>query len=269
MELITKIIKFELSNTFRSKWIIVYSAFFLLLTFLLFNFEEDTNKAALSLMNIVLIVIPLVSLIFGTMYVYNSLDYIQMVLCQPINRKSLFVGLYLGNSIPIASGFLFGTLLGTILSGYSFIDNKSILILIVIGFALTFIFTAIAFWIAIKFSDKARGLGVSIIIWLMLSVVYDGLVLFLIYYFREYPIENIVLESVFKSNRFGENIFILDFNVSALMGYTGALFNKFFGSSLGTILSIAMMFLWFVVPILLGLKSFYKKISDFYEQFLF
>ena len=260
MELITKIIKFELSNTFRSKWIIVYSAFFLLLTFLLFNFEEDTNKAALSLMNIVLIVIPLVSLIFGTMYVYNSLDYIQMVLCQPINRKSLFVGLYLGNSIPIASGFLFGTLLGTILSGYSFIDNKSILILIVIGFALTFIFTAIAFWIAIKFSDKARGLGVSIIIWLMLSVVYDGLVLFLIYYFREYPIENIALGvSLLNPIDLARIFFILDFNVSALMGYTGALFNKFFGSSLGTILSIAMMFLWFVVPILLGLKSFYKK----------
>ena len=90
MKLIGKIIQFELSNTFRSKWIIIYSVFFLALTFLLFNFEEETGKAALSLMNIVLIVIPLVSIIFGTMYVYNSIDYIQMVLCQPINRKSLF-----------------------------------------------------------------------------------------------------------------------------------------------------------------------------------
>lgn len=260
MELITKIIKFELSNTFRSKWIIVYSAFFLLLTFLLFNFEEDTNKAALSLMNIILIVIPLVSVIFGTMYVYNSIDYIQMVLCQPINRKTLFIGLYLGNSIPLAAGFIFGTLLGVILSGFSFPAFEQIIILLVIGFALTFIFTSIAFWIAIKFSDKARGLGISIIIWLMLSVVYDGLVLFVIYYFREYPIENIVLGiSLLNPIDLARIFFILDFNVSALMGYTGALFNKFFGSSLAIILSITMMFVWFVVPILFGLKSFFKK----------
>ncbi len=260
MALIIKIIKFELSNTFRSKWIIVYSVFFLLLTFLLINFEGDSNKAALSLMNIILIVIPLVSIIFGTMYVYNSIDYIQMVLCQPINRKSLFIGLYLGNSIPLASGFLTGTFLGIIISGFSFIGFKSIITLLVIGFALTFIFTSIAFLIAIKFSDKARGLGISIIIWLMLSIIYDGLVLFVIYYFQDYPIENIVLGfSLLNPIDLARILFILDFNISALMGYTGALFNKFFGSSLGTILSITMMIIWFALPILFGLKSFYKK----------
>jgi Cu-processing system permease protein len=260
MELITKIIKFELSNTFRSKWIIVYSAFFLLLTFLLFNFEEDTNKAALSLMNIILIVIPLVSVIFGTMYVYNSIDYIQMVLCQPINRKSLFIGLYLGNSIPLAFGFISGVFFGVILSGYSFLGYLSIFILLVIGFALTFIFTSIAFLIAIKVSDKARGLGIAIIIWLMLSVIYDGLVLFVIYYFRDYPIENIVLGiSLLNPIDLARIFFILDFNISALMGYTGSLFNKFFGSSLGTLLSLTMMIIWFALPMLFGLKNFHKK----------
>lgn len=260
MELITKIIKFELSNTFRSKWISVYSAFFLLLTFLLFNFEEDTNKSALSLMNIILIVIPLVSLIFGTMYVYNSIDYIQLVLCQPINRKSLFVGLYLGNSIPLVLGFILGTSLGVILSGYTFIGYKLILILLVIGFSLTFIFTSIAFLVAIKFSDKARGLGISIIIWLMLSVIYDGLVLFVIYYFREYPIENIVLGiSLLNPIDLARIFFILDFNISALMGYTGALFNKFFGTSLGVLVSISLMILWFIIPFLFGLRCFNKK----------
>lgn len=260
MELITKIIKFEISNTLRSKWIIVYSAFFLLLTFLLFNFEEDANKAALSLMNIILIVIPLVSVIFGTMYVYNSIDYIQMVLCQPINRKSLFVGLYLGNSIPLAFGFISGTFLGIVLSGYSFMGYKSIFILLVIGFALTFIFTSIAFLIAIKVSDKARGLGIAIIIWLMLSVIYDGIVLFVIYYFRDYPIENIVLGiSLLNPIDLARIFFILDFNISALMGYTGALFIKFFGSSLGVVISIIMMFVWFIIPVIFGFRSFYKK----------
>jgi Cu-processing system permease protein len=260
MKLIGKIIQFELSNTFRSKWIIIYSAFFLALTFLLFNFEEETGKAALSLMNIVLIVIPLVSIIFGTMYVYNSIDYIQMVLCQPINRKSLFIGLYLGNSIPLASGFFLGTLGGIILSGVSFEVIKPIVVLITTGTALTFIFTSISFLVAIKFSDKAKGLGISIIIWLMLSVIYDGLVLFVIYYFQDYPIENVVLGiSLLNPIDLARIFFMMDFNLSALMGYTGALFNKFFGSSLGAFVSITMMLIWLITPLIFGFRSFNKK----------
>ncbi|HRN26263.1 MAG: ABC transporter permease subunit [Ignavibacteriaceae bacterium] len=260
MELIYKIIKFELSNAFRSKWILIYSAFFLLTSFLLLNFGEDNSKAILSLMNIVLIVIPLVSIIFGTIYVYNSNDYIQMVLCQPIDRKSLFIGLYLGNSIPLAAGFLFGTLIGFILNGYANFSFENFILLLIVGAALTFIFTSISFLIGIKFSDKSRGLGFAIIIWLLLSVAYDGIVLFVIYYFRDYPIENIVLAiSLLNPIDLGRIMFILNFDISALMGYTGALFHKFFGSALGIIISFSLLFLWLIIPTFWGLKSFKKK----------
>ena len=260
MKLISKIIKFELNNTMRSKWVIVYSVFFLVLTYLLFNFERDADKAALSLMNIVLLVIPLISIIYGTMYVYNSIDYIQMVLCQPIDRKSLFVGLFLGNSIPLALGFLSGTLLGVILNGISFVTVFPLLILIILGVVLTFIFTSIAFLTALKFNDKARGLGASILIWLMLAVVYDGMVLFIIYIFREYPIENFVIVlSLLNPIDLGRIFFILDFNISALMGYTGAIFQKFFGSTFGSLISISVMLIWFIIPLLFGLKNFNKK----------
>ncbi|MBP9582602.1 MAG: ABC transporter permease subunit [Ignavibacterium sp.] len=260
MELIYKIIKFELSNAFRSKWILIYSAFFLLTSFLLLNFGEDNSKAILSLMNIVLIVIPLVSIIFGTIYVYNSNDYIQMVLCQPIDRKTLFIGLYLGNSIPLAAGFLFGTLIGFILNGYANFSFENFILLLIVGAALTFIFTSISFLIGIKFSDKSRGLGFAIIIWLLLSVAYDGIVLFVIYYFRDYPIENIVLAiSLLNPIDLGRIMFILNFDISALMGYTGALFHKFFGSALGIIISFSLLFLWLIIPTFWGLKSFKKK----------
>ncbi len=260
MELIYKIIKFELSNAFRSKWIIIYSGFFLLASFLLLNFAEDNTKAILSLMNIILIIIPLVSIIFGTIYVYNSNDYIQMVLCQPIDRNSLFIGLYLGNAIPLASGFLTGTITGFILNAYSNFSFENFFLLLIVGAVLTFIFTAISFLIGITFSDKSRGLGFAIIIWLLLAVAYDGIVLFIVYYFRDYPIENIVLAiSLLNPIDLGRIMFILNFDISALMGYTGALFNKFFGSSIGIIISFSLLLLWLVIPAFWGLKSFNKK----------
>ncbi len=260
MELILKIIRFELSNAFRSKWIIIYSAFFFLTSFLLLNFDSDSGKAILSLMNLVLIIIPLVSIIFGTIYIYNSRDYIEMVLCQPIDRRSLFVGLYLGNSIPFAAGFLVGTIMGFLLNGFPTTSLFIFIQLLLIGTVLTFIFTAISFLIAIKFSDKSRGLGFAILIWLTLSVVYDGLILFVIYFFRDYPIENIILAiSLLNPIDLGRITFLLEFNISALMGYTGALFNKFFGSSFGLLVSFLMMIIWFIVPALLGIRAFRKK----------
>lgn len=260
MELILKIIKFEFSNALRSKWILFYFSFFMLLSFLLFNFESESDKAVLSLMNIVLVIIPLVSIIFGTMYVYNSNDYIQMVLCQPLDRRSLYFGLYLGNAIPLALSFVAGVLIGFILNGIDSEGIAPVVILVINGFTLTLIFTSIAFLIAIKFTDKTKGLGSSILIWLMLAIVYDGLILFVTYFFRDYPIENLILVlSLINPIDLARIFFILDFNISALMGYTGALFNKFFGTSLGVIVSISLMMIWFIIPFLFGLRSFNKK----------
>lgn len=260
MELIGKIIRFELNNAFRSKWIIAYSLFFFVLSYLLLSFETDSSKAAISLMNIVLIIIPLVSIIFGTIFIYNSRDYIEMILCQPIDRTSLFLGLYFGNSIPLAAGFFAGTLTGFLFNGFNFSSLEAFIILLFVGASLTFIFTAIAFFIAIKNSDKSKGLGFSIIFWLVLAVIYDGLILMFVYFFQEYPIDNTVLIiSLLNPIDLGRILFILNFDVSALMGYTGALFNKFFGSSLGMILSIVTLLLWFFIPTLLGLRGFKKK----------
>lgn len=260
MELILKIMKFEFSNLLRSKWVILYFSFFLLLSFLLFNFENESGKAVLSLMNVVLIIIPLVSIIFGTMYVYNSNDYIQMVLCQPLDRRSLYFGLYLGNAIPLALSFVAGVLIGFVINGLDPAGINSVLVLMINGFVLTLIFTSIAFLTAIIINDKVRGLGISILIWLFLAIVYDGLILFVTYFFREYPIENIILAiCLINPIDLARIFFILDFNISALMGYTGALFNKFFGTSFGVIVSISIMTIWFIIPFLFGLRSFNKK----------
>ena len=138
--------------------------------------------------------------------------------------------------------------------------EMNFLLILLVGVALTFIFTSLAFFIAIIFSDKAKGLGFSIIIWMVLSVVYDGLILFVVYFFRDYPIENVVLAiSLFNPIDLARILFVLGFDISALMGYTGALFNKFFGSSFGLIISILLLFIWFITPTYFGLRSFKRK----------
>jgi Cu-processing system permease protein len=48
-------------------------------------------------------------------------------------------------------------------------------------------------------------------------------------------------------------------DVSALMGYTGAIFQNFFGTASGIIITIVVMFLWMILPVSLSLAKFKKK----------
>ena len=108
MKLVKKILFYEIHNTIRSKWVMLYTFFFFLVGYGLFTFSGDVNKAYISLMHIIIFIIPLVSIIFGSIYFYNSREFIEMMLSQPIDRKSLYFGIFLGTAIPLSAGFSIG-----------------------------------------------------------------------------------------------------------------------------------------------------------------
>jgi len=132
--------------------------------------------------------------------------------------------------------------------------------LLLIGVLLTFIFIALSFLISVKQDDKAKGLGLAILIWLVLAVVYDGFVLLIIYNFQDYPLENaMMILSALNPIDLGRILFLMKFDIAALMGYTGAVFQRFFGSSLGVIISVICLLIWIIVPFLLSSRFFKKK----------
>jgi Cu-processing system permease protein len=45
-------------------------------------------------------------------------------------------------------------------------------------------------------------------------------------------------------------LMLLKLDISALLGYTGAVFKKFFGTNLGVILSYLVLIFWMIIPIL-------------------
>ena len=52
---------------------------------------------------------------------------------------------------------------------------------------------------------------------------------------------------------------LLQIDMAALMGYTGAIFKKLFGTSLGLMVSLGMMALWISIPYYVSLKMFKNK----------
>jgi Cu-processing system permease protein len=43
------------------------------------------------------------------------------------------------------------------------------------------------------------------------------------------------------------------------MGYTGAVFERFFGGAFGVIISSVFLLLWMIIPLILSTKYFQKK----------
>lgn len=258
---IVKIFKYEVQNILHSRWLIFYTLFFFLLTEGLFRLGGGVTKTSMSMMNVVIIVVPLFCIILGSMYLYNSREFIQLLLTQPIRRSSLFWGIYLGLSIPLIFAFVVGLGLPYVMHAMQSPEGmSSFWALLGNGVLLTFIFVGISYLIAIWFDDRIRGLAMVIGLWLFFAVIYDGLVLFFIYMFSDYPLEKPILGFViFNPIDLARILLLLKFDISALMSYTGAVFEKFFGSSLGIGLSLTALVLWIIVPLGVALRKFMRK----------
>jgi Cu-processing system permease protein len=128
------------------------------------------------------------------------------------------------------------------------------------GTSLTVVFTSIAFLAAVRSRDKARGIGFALLLWFYFALIYDGLVLLTLFAFSDYPMEKFtLLLSALNPIDLGRIYIMLKMDISALMGYTGALYKDFFGSGSGVLFTAGIMVVWAVVPLWLALRSFKHK----------
>ena len=247
----------------RSRWSYVYFAFYLALGFVLLFLNNDVNKAIITLMNIIIVLTPLIGTIFGVMYYYNSKEFTELLLAQPIKRNTIFMGQYLGISISLTLSLILG--LGIPFLMYGLFMSSAIFdftLLLVVGTLLNFIFVALAFNIALSNENKIKGFGYAILMWLFLAVIYDGVFLISLVMFNEYPLDKFALmTTMFNPIDLSRILILLKLDISALLGYTGAVFKKFFGTDLGLILSFGVMLLWILLPVL-RIKGKLKK-KDF------
>ena len=251
-----KISKYVLYDIARNKVAIAYTLFLLVISLSFFQMEANSGKAVLSLLNVVLIVVPLISLVFSTIHWYNSYEFIELMLTQPISRKKVLLSEFSGIASSLVTAFLIGVGLPVLIYNP---DNIG-LALIIVGTLLTLSFTSIAFLASVKSKDKSRGIGIALLLWFYFALIYDGLVLMILFSFSDYPMEKItLLLSSLNPIDLGRIYLMLQMDVSALMGYTGATYKEFFGSNVGLFYTIGIMFIWIIVPIMLAVRSFNKK----------
>ena len=245
-----KILKYIFIDLIRSKWTYVYFIFYLILGFVLLFLNNDVSKAVITLMNVIVLLTPLIGTIFGVMYYYNSEEFTELLLAQPIKRKTLFLGQYIGLSLSLSLSLVVG--LGIPFLAYGIFQSAAIanfISLLLIGAFLTFIFVALAYNIALSCDNKIKGFGYAILAWLFFAVIYDGMFLISLILFQEYPLDKYALgATLFNPIDLSRILILLKLDISALFGYTGAVFKKFLGTNLGMFSAFGMLSLWIVLP---------------------
>lgn len=246
-----KIVLYTFKDFVRSWWNIAYTLFFLIIAFSFLFLNNDLSKGIVSIMNVVVMLCPLIGTIFGYMYFFNSQEFTNLLLAQPLKRRDIFLGQYLGLSASLSSSMLIG--LGAPFLAYGLSVSSEVwnfAVLLFVGVALTFIFTALAFLIAIHVRNKLKGFGIAILIWLFMALIYDGLFLLTLFLYADYPLEKVSIGlSLFNPIDLARILILLKLDVSALMGYTGALFSKFFQQPKGMLISGVSLLLWVLIPV--------------------
>jgi Cu-processing system permease protein len=252
----TRIIKYVFYDLLRTRFILLYTAFLLVSTFALFQIDSDPGKVVLSLLNIVLMVVPLISIVFTTIHFFNSYEFIELMLAQPVNRRSVFLAEYVSVAASLCSAYAIGIGVPSLI----FQVDSSIMTLVFTGLILTLVFVSLAFLSSVLTRDKAKAIGVALLFWFYFSLLYDGLLLWIVYAFSDYPLEKITLSLIaLNPVDLARIIMLLQLDISALMGYTGAFYKDFFGSSFGSIFSITILLVWIALPLWIALKTFSKK----------
>ena len=161
-----RIIKIILSDIIRNKIVLAYTLILSILSWSSFALEDNSSKGLLTILNVILFTVPLVSILFATIYLYNSAEFIELLLSQPIKRRKIWLSLFFGLSTAMVIAFFIGAGIPLLVNSPDSIGFMMLLN----GCLISIIFVALAFLSSILTRDKAKGIGLAIMIWLYLSI---------------------------------------------------------------------------------------------------
>lgn len=257
MDATLKVVRYEVRDVLRGKVLLAYGVFFFLATLGLVRLGGGVERALPSLANVTLLAVPLVSLVVATVFLYDGRAFTELLLSQPVGRRDLFRGLYLGLALPLAAMYALGVGVPLALLGGFSVAPGSLALLLAAGVLLTGVFTALGFLVAFSLEEAARGLAAALVLWLALTLVYDGVVLLASHALAAYPLERPMLVAMLLNPvDLARVVILMAVDASVLLGYTGAVFQDFFGGGWGVAAALASLAAWIAVPYLVALRRF-------------
>lgn len=255
------VVRHELRNLLKNRGVLAFGITMLLITEGVLRLSGSGPRALVALLNVVLLLVPLVAIMFGVISWHASREFNELLLTQPVRRRSLFAALYVSMVGPLAGAFALGLLIPFALHRAITPEAMGLLITTLgSGIALTMVFGGLALLIGVTVEDRLRGVGVALAVWLLLTVVYDAVVLLVATTLYDYPLEKPMLALTLANPvDLARAMIVLQSDTAALMGYTGAVMHRFLGSIYGTAMAAAGICCWILIPAWAGRRAFERR----------
>jgi Cu-processing system permease protein len=221
------------------------------------QFGASSAKASISLLNVILFIVPAVSILYSTTYWYNAESYTSLVLTQPVRRTAVYLASCFAISIGLAGSFVVSSAAAAFLFG-SF--DVRIAVLLISGALLTFIFVALGQLLAVTVTDKMKGIGIAFLVWIYFAILHDEIDFTLMSTLTENTIEfpSMVLMAINRSYLVRVSV-LLKTESGAMMGYTGQALQQTLSNATGLFLTSVMLLVWTLLPVTLGIRKFKAK----------
>lgn len=185
---IIHIARHQLTLLARSKWLTAFGVLFTLLAILIAFLGDSAstgfqgfNRMTASLLNLNLLLVPLLSLLLGSLFISGEKEDggLTLLLTYPIPFSSLMMGKYIGLFVAVWSVITFSygavfiliSLLGVLAS------LKVILLFYLYTIFLLLIFLSLSVTVGLFSKSRFQALGISIILWAFFVLFYEFIIM--------------------------------------------------------------------------------------------
>jgi len=269
---VTTIALQELKINIRNKWTLIFAlvfgalalaiSYFGMVTAGLVGFQGFTRTVA-SLVNLVLYLLPLVSLTMATLSLTGEKGASELLFSQPVTRSEILLGKFLGLFLSIVTATFFGFgLSGLVIASRVGTEGLArYLGFVGLALLLALVFLSLGAMVAVLGRSQAKAFGLSLFLWFFFVLFYDLMVIGLTFVLKERTANLFIFLSLF-GNPVGmarvTSIFLV--SDATVFGAAGAALLKFLGGRAAsyTILLAGLM-VWTAVPLLIADRALRRQ----------
>jgi len=258
----------ELLLAVRSRWLQLFAVVFAALALVVASAGyilsggyglQDFARTAASLVQLVLIIVPLTALSFGAMALTPERGTAELLFSQPVSRTRILVGRYLGLFVSLAAAQAIGFgLAGLVVHGQAGQTGLGAFVVVVtVSLVLTAVFLSIAAMLAqARAARRARVLALALVVWFVAVVLYDVAMLGIASLFRSGTASRLLITAVLVNPvDAARTVALMAVEGTAAFGAASLALLRFTGGANRAILLASLSLLaWIVVPLLIAAR---------------
>ncbi|WP_017754183.1 ABC transporter permease [Calidifontibacillus oryziterrae] len=264
----------EILDSIRNRWFYTFLTIFMLLSLSIIYLGifkssglgfESFNKTTASLLNLILFLIPMITLLLGGTSISGEKEQgtMNLMLSKPISATELIIGKYLG----IATALIFSIMIGFGLMGMivafkvSVVDAKAYLYFVLLSALLSLAFLSISILISVLVSKRITAIIVSTIVWFFFILIYDLVVMAFASFFKGTSMAIFLLISILLNPADSIRILaIVKLGGQTIFGPSLVELTRMITNVSSEVIILTGIVAWIIVPLLLSVFFFKRSV---------